>query len=219
DADYVIVTFMVGGLDVYREDIEIPRRYGVDQRIGDTLGPGGVFRFLRNVPAYTDIAQDTHELCPDAPLINYANPTAMSCWLLEELGIRTVGLCHSVQHTSRMLASELDVPYDDVTFTVAGINHQAWFLSVRRGDEDLYPRLRETMVRRHLNPDVPIDERPERVRTEIMETFGYFHTESSPHASEYLPYFRKNDALIDAYVPRRWDYEELRARHDSTERD
>lgn len=219
DADYVIVTFMVGGLDVYREDIEIPRRYGVDQRIGDTLGPGGVFRFLRNVPAYTDIAQDMHELCPDALLINYANPMAMSCWLLEELGIRTVGLCHSVQYTSRLLASELDVPYGEVTFTVAGINHQAWFLSFRRGDEDLYPRLRETMVRRHLNPDVPIDERPERVRTEIMETFGYFHTESSPHASEYLPYFRKNDALIDAYVPRRWDYEELRARHDSTERD
>ena len=100
-ADYVIVTFQVGGLEAFRLDVEIPRRYGVDQLVGDTLGPGGVFRFLRSAPAYRAIAEDMRRLCPDALLINYANPMAMNCWYLSRLGIETVGLCHSVQNTSR----------------------------------------------------------------------------------------------------------------------
>ncbi|MDQ3541965.1 MAG: alpha-galactosidase [Chloroflexota bacterium] len=219
-ADYVIVTFMVGGMDVYRHDMEIPRKYGVDQRIGDTLGPGGVFRFLRSYSAYRDIAMDMLELCPNALLINYANPMAMNCWYLTELGIRSVGLCHSVQGTSRMLANELDVAYDDVAFTCAGINHQAWFLKFATPGEDLYPRLRTTMRERHLperNADGEVPK--ERVRTEIMDAFGYFHTESSPHASEYLPYFRKTGEMIDGYVPKRWDYEEVSTRHDARETD
>ena len=220
DADYVIVTFMVGGLDVYRHDMEIPRKYGVDQRIGDTLGPGGVFRFLRSAPAYADIARDMLELCPDALLINYANPMAMNCWYLTELGITTVGLCHSVQGTSRMLARQLDVPYEEIAFTCAGINHQAWFTSFRRGGEDLYPKLRETMIARNLSGNAADGEIPtEKVRTEIMRTFGYFHTESSPHASEYLPYFRKNSALIDEYVPARWDYDAIAERQVAKEAD
>jgi alpha-galactosidase len=219
-ADYVIVTFMVGGNDVYRHDMEIPRKYGVDQRVGDTLGPGGVFRFLRSYPAYRDIAMDMHELCPKALLINYANPMAMNCWYLTELGIASVGLCHSVQGTSRMLANELGVAYDDISFACAGINHQAWFLKFATRDEDLYPRLRATMRERYLparNVDGEVPK--ERVRTEIMDAFGYFHTESSPHASEYLPYFRKTSELIDSYVPKRWDYEEVSTRHDARETD
>ena len=209
-ADYVIVTFMVGGLDVYRHDMEIPRRYGVDQRVGDTLGPGGVFRFLRSYPAYREIAMDMREVCPNALLINYANPMAMNCWYLTELGITSVGLCHSVQGTSRMLANELDVAYEDVAFTCAGINHQAWFLKFATRDENLLPRLRTTMRERHLPAPAAGGVVPkERVRTEIMDAFGYFHTESSSHASEYLPYFRKNDELIDRYVPRRWNFEEI----------
>ena len=217
-ADYVIVTFMVGGLEVYRHDMEIPRRYGVDQRIGDTLGPGGVFRFLRSAPAYAAIARDMLELCPDAVLINYANPMAMNCWYLTELGITAVGLCHSVQGTSRMLAEQIGERIEDVTFQTAGINHQAWFLKFERGDEDLYPRLQETMIERnldHADGEIPT----EKVRTEIMQTFGYFHTESSPHASEYLPYFRKNEALIDQYVPARWNYDGLAERQVEREAD
>ena len=217
-ADYVIVTFMVGGLDVYRYDMEIPRRYGVDQRIGDTLGPGGVFRFLRSAPAYAAIARDMLELCPDALLINYANPMAMNCWYLTELGITAVGLCHSVQGTSRMLAEQIDERIEDVTFQTAGINHQAWFLKFERGGKDLYPKLRETMIERnlgHADGEIPT----EKVRTEIMQTFGYFHTESSPHASEYLPYFRKNEALIDQYVPTRWNYDGLAERQVEREAD
>ena len=227
-ASYVIVTFQVGGLEAYRHDVEIPRRYGLDQTVGDTLGPGGAFRFLRSVPAYDAIAADMRELCPDALLINYANPMAMACWYLSAKGIRTVGLCHSVQGTSRMLARALDVPYDEVTFTCAGINHQAWFLSFRRGDEDLYPRLRDTMIDRHLRRgaggalardagdhsgaergDSDYEGGAERVRTAIMETFGYFHTESSHHASEYTPWFRKTPETTKAFIENRWDYYEI----------
>jgi alpha-galactosidase len=227
-ASYVIVTFQVGGLDAYRHDVEIPRRYGLDQPVGDTLGPGGVFRFLRSSVAYAQIARDMHELCPNALLINYANPMAMNCWYLEELGITTVGLCHSVQGTSRMLARHLGVPYDEIAFRTGGINHQAWFLEFRRGDEDLYPRLREVMANRHLagtpsanlakdtgdhsgadRGDSDYEGGAEIVRTSIMAAFGFFHTESSHHAGEYVPWFRKDAARVDEFIPRRWDYLEL----------
>src|SRR5215212_4160776 len=236
-ASHVVVTFQVGGLAAYRLDVEIPRRYGLDQTVGDTLGPGGVFRFLRSAPVYRSLAADMAELCPEALLINYANPMAMSCWYLDRLGVTTVGLCHSVQNTSRMLARQLGVPYDEVDFLAAGINHQAWFLRFRRGNEDLYPRLLEVMIRRHLEQtgtdglsadrgehseedrgDSDYEGGSERVRTEIMAMFGYFHTESSHHASEYLPYFRKNAALVESYIPRRWDYYEVCAAHDEAGR-
>ena len=203
-ADYIFITFMIGGLETSRHDIEIPRRYGVEQIVGDTLGPGGIFRFLRNARVLDGVAQDIRELCPDALVLNYANPMAMSCWYLSALGVRTVGLCHSVQHTSRLLARVADVPCDEVTFTVGGINHQAWFTRFQRGGEDLYPRLREALARRNAAPDAE-----ERVRTEIMQTFGFFHTESSLHASEYVPWFRKGTRLIDRYGGRRWDHDWL----------
>lgn len=227
-ADYVIVTFQVGGLDAYRHDVEIPRRYGLDQPVGDTLGPGGVFRFLRSSVAYAAIARDMHELCPDALLINYANPMAMNCWYLSELGITAVGLCHSVQGTSHMLARHLGIPWDEIAFTVGGINHQAWFTEFRRGDEDLYPRLRTVMANRHLagtvsatlavdtgdhshadRGDSDYEGGAEIVRTSIMAAFGYFHTESSHHASEYVPWFRKDQERVDSFIPARWDYFEL----------
>ncbi len=231
-ADYVIVTFQVGGLEAYRHDVEIPRRYGLDGCVGDTLGPGGVFRFLRSAPAYRELAADMLELCPDALLLNYANPMAMNCAYLERLGVRTVGLCHSVQGTTRMLAAALGVPYGEVAYRAAGINHQAWILEFRRGDEDLLPRLREVMERTHLGGTATGPLEPdrgdhsevrglstyeggqERVRTEIMAAFGYFHTESSHHASEYLPYFRKNRQLVEEFISHRWDYFEVCSRHD-----
>ena len=174
-------------------------------------------------------------LCPDALLINYANPMAMNCAYLERLGVKTVGLCHSVQGTTRMLADALQVPYDDVFYRAAGINHQAWILEFRRGAQDLIPRLREVMSRAHLTGTLAGSLEPdrgdhseargrstyeggqERVRTEIMATFGYFHTESSHHASEYLPYFRKDRQLIGEMIPRRWDYFEVCSQHDETE--
>lgn len=232
-ADVVIITFQVGGLAAYRHDVEIPRRYGIDQTVGDTVGPGGVFRFLRSVPAYRDIAADALQLCPEATFINYANPMAMATAYLNALGLRTVGLCHSVQGTTRMLARTLGVPYEEVSYRCAGINHQAWVLDFRHGDEDLYPRLRSEMRARHqvgrgaasLRADdgdhsgaaadaSTYEGGNEQVRTDIMNAFGYFQTESSHHASEYLPYFRKNAELVSEYIPQRWDYYEICAAHD-----
>lgn len=233
DADFVIITFQVGGVEAYRYDVEIPRKYGVDQTVGDTVGPGGVFRFLRSVAAYDAIAADALELCPDAQFINYANPMAMATAYLNAKGLRTVGLCHSVQGTTRMLARTLGVPYEEVSYVCAGINHQAWILSFNRGDEDLYPRLRETMLSRHRRGQAArglaqddgdhseaaenastYEGGNEQVRTAIMDAFGYFQTESSHHASEYLPYFRKNPDLVLDYIPQRWDYYEICASHD-----
>ncbi|CAN5897462.1 alpha-glucosidase/alpha-galactosidase [soil metagenome] len=231
-ADYVIVTFQVGGLEAYHLDVVIPRRYGIDQPVGDTLGPGGVFRFLRSAEVFKVSALDMAELCPDAMLLNYANPMAMNCLYLTRLGVTSVGLCHSVQNTTHMLAAQLGVPYDEVSYLVAGLNHQAWILQFRRGEHDLYPQVREAMRREHLQngPRSALEEDAgdhserkgfsiyeggqERVRTTLMEAFGYFHTESSHHASEYLPYFRKDEARVAAYLPERWDYYEICSRHD-----
>src|SRR5690242_3176340 len=144
DADYVITTFQQGGLEAYAHDIEIPARYGVGQCVGDTLGPGGVFRGLRTIPLLLDLCREMDELCrPEALLLNYSNPMAINCWAVATTGRPHVGLCHSVQGTSRMLAGWIGAPYDEVTYKVAGINHQAWFLEFRHNGEDAYPRLRE----------------------------------------------------------------------------
>ena len=129
----MIITFQVGGVESYRWDVEIPRRYGVDQTVGDTVGPGGVFRFLRSVPAYQAIAADALEVCPDAVLHQLREPDGDGHRLPErQLGLKTVGLCHSVQGTTRMLARTLGVPYEEVSYVCAGINHQAWVLSFAR---------------------------------------------------------------------------------------
>src|SRR5438093_5594814 len=135
-ADYVICSIQVGGLEMYEHDVGIPRRYGVDQTVGDTLGPGGVFRGLRTVPVLASIGQDMAELCPHALFVNYSNPMNINMWGFHAaLGgkIRSVGLCHSVQGTAERLARFMDVPYEEMSFWCAGINHQAWYLELRRG--------------------------------------------------------------------------------------
>jgi alpha-galactosidase len=197
DADYVITTFQQGGLEAYELDIEIPKRYGVGQCIGDTLGPGGVFRSLRTIPVLLDICAELDELAPQALLLNYVNPMAANCWAVDVgSGRPHIGLCHSVQGTSEMLAEWVEVPYERVQFLCAGINHQAWFLEFRTRDEDLYPKLWNA-----IEGDGPQAEEP--VRLDLMKYFGYFVTESSGHASEYVPYFRKSETMItDELVPR-----------------
>jgi len=197
DTDYVITTFQQGGLDAYALDIEFPQRYGVEQCVGDTLGPGGVFRALRTIPVLIDLCRDLDDLAPDALLINYVNPMAANCWAVDvATGRPCVGLCHSVQGTSEMLAAWIGVSYEEVAFLCAGINHQSWFLEFRRGDEDLYPLLWEAIGRPEVYAQEP-------VRIELMKYFGYFVTESSGHASEYVPYFRKNARMVNEdLVPR-----------------
>jgi alpha-galactosidase len=195
----VITTFQQGGLEAYASDIEIPQRYGVEQCVGDTLGPGGVFRALRTIPVLIDLCRDIDEVAPDALLINYVNPMAANCWAVDvATGRPHVGLCHSVQGTSEMLAEWIGVPYDEVVFLCAGINHQAWFLEFRRGrgKEDLYPLVWKAIERPEIYGQEP-------VRIELMKHFGYFVTESSGHASEYVPYFRKDARMVNEdLVPR-----------------
>lgn len=222
-AEFVITVFQVGGIDAYGHDVLIPREYGIDQSIGDTLGPGGVFRGLRSVEALRVVAEAMRELCPEALLLNYANPMAINCWATDLLGVRVAGLCHSVQNTSELLARELEVPYDEVTFDCAGVNHTAWFTTFRRGDEDLIPVIRETMTRKYIERPEPLPpsddpfEGDERVRAELMRLTGFFHTESSHHASEYWAWFRKDPELVKHYLERRLDYYEVCLVHDTSE--
>ena len=208
-ADYVINTIQVGG---YRPstviDFDVPKRHNLRQTIADTLGIGGIMRALRTVPVLLDICRDMEVVCPDAWLLNYTNPMAMNCWALSRATpIRTVGLCHSVQGTAMELAHDIGIPYREITYQAAGINHMAFYLRFERNGEDLYPLMRR-VVREGRVPD------GNRVRYEMLERLGYFVTESSEHFAEYTPYFIRRDRpdLIESFnVPldeylRRCDY-------------
>ena len=180
-ADYVVTSFQVGGLEATRRDFEIPKRFGLRQTIADTLGVGGISRALRTIPVLLDVCRDMEELCPDALLLQYVNPMAMLCWAVAESSdIRTVGLCHSVQHTAGELAADLGVAREALDFDVAGINHMAFFLRLEHDGRDVYPALRE------LDPPAS-----NRVRYEVMHHLGRFVTESSEHFAEYVPWFIK----------------------------
>ncbi len=203
DADYVIIMIQVGGLDAFQQDIDVPLKYGVNQEVGDTLGPGGVFRALRTIPVLLDICHDMEELCPEALLINYANPMAMNCWAMNEATrIRNVGLCHSVQGTAMQLAAYIGVPADEASYWVAGINHQAFFLEFKQRGVNAYPLLRAAMEK----PEVYAKD---RVRFEMMRHLGYFITESSHHLGEYVPYFRTTEERRKTYCQPRWFYLEI----------
>ncbi len=219
-ADFCICAFQVGGIEAYGHDVNIPRKYGIDQCVGDTFGPGGVFRGMRSIRALEAIAADMHKLCPDALFIQYANPMALNSWAMSRLGINNIGLCHSVQGTSRLLAREMGLPFEECSFVSAGINHQAWFVDFRCDGVDVMPLLRKVMLEKHLSgadrgekADDLHAGGSERIRTEIMRLTGFFHTESSPHASEYLAYFRKNPEMVLDYLPRRWDYYQICCAH------
>ncbi|MCD6303630.1 MAG: alpha-galactosidase [Planctomycetes bacterium] len=194
-ADYVIVTIQIGGLEAFGHDYQIPLKYGVDQCIGDTLGPGGIFRALRTIPVLVDIAEDMEELCPDAVLLNYANPMAACCLALGQVtDVEFIGLCHGVQTTLDLISRYVGVPKEHIEHFTAGINHMAWFLSLRdkRDGRDLMPILRE-------NIEKPEYYANEKVRCEVMRHFGYFMTESTGHLSEYIPWFRSSKRALELY--------------------
>lgn len=186
-ADYVVTMMQVGG---YRPatvtDFEIPKRYGLRQTIGDTLGVGGIMRGLRTIPVLLDLCHEMEELCPDALLLQYVNPMVANCWAVNEAtSIRTVGLCHSVQHTIRQLSGDLKLPPEQIDYLCAGINHVAFYLRLEHEGRDLYPE-----VQRVLDEDRVPDWN--RVRYELFRHFGYFCTESSEHFAEYSPWFIKD---------------------------
>jgi alpha-galactosidase len=196
DADYVVVMFQIGGIDVFEHDYKIPLKYGVDQCIGDSLGPGGVFRALRTIPVLVDLVKDMDELCPDAVLLNYANPMGMCCAALGRVmeSGQFVGLCHGIQTTLDLISRYVEVPKDQIDFLCAGINHMAWFLSLKdkRDGRDLNPMLREVIEK-------PEYYKNEKVRCEVMRHFGYFMTESTGHLSEYIPWFRSSKRALEMY--------------------
>ncbi|ADB63434.1 glycoside hydrolase family 4 (plasmid) [Haloterrigena turkmenica DSM 5511] len=190
-ADYVLNMINVGGTEPFENEIRIPEEYGVKQSIGDTLGPGGIFRGLRTIPTMLDIARDMEELCPNALLMNYTNPMAIVCWAVDEAtDIDIVGLCHSVPHTAEAIAEYADIPLEELNYWVAGINHMAWFLECDWDGQDIYPLLEDAT-------DDEETYRKDTVRFELLKHFGAFVTESSHHNSEYLPYFRTDEDLID----------------------
>lgn len=188
-ADYAICMVQVGGYKPCTvTDFEIPKRYGLRQTIGDTLGIGGIMRGLRTVPVLLDICRDMQAVCPEATFLNYANPMAINCAALARLTpIRTVGLCHSVQGTAEEMARDIRVPIDEIDYLCAGINHMAFYLKfAHKNGEDLYPRIRQVIEEGRV---------PEKnlVRYKMLEHLGYFVTESSEHFAEYVPWFIKRD--------------------------
>ena len=190
-ADYVITTIRVG--DNLAIDQGIPLEYGLDQSVADTIGPGGVFKALRTVPALLEICEDMERACPDALLLQYTNPMAMACWAIAEAtDIQAVGLCHSVQHTTDQLAEYISAPRESVSAWVAGINHMAWFLRFERDGEDAYPELWDA-----LENDETFALDP--VRFEVMRHFGFFVSESTRHMSEYVPYFRTKAERMERF--------------------
>jgi alpha-galactosidase len=192
-ADYVLNMVQIGGHEATLRDFEVPARFGLRQTIADTLGIGGIFRTLRTADHMLALGGELAELCPDAWLLNYTNPMAALCWLVYA-GTPTkqvVGLCHSVQFTIEELSRLVDVPPDEVTFLAAGVNHQAFVLRFEHGGESLYPRLDERIA-----GDSDLQR---RVRVALYRRLGYFPTESSEHAAEYVPWFMRHDDEIEHY--------------------
>jgi alpha-galactosidase len=200
-ADYAISMFQVGGYKPSTViDFEIPKKYGIRQTIADTLGIGGIMRGLRTIPVFLDICKDMEELCPDVMFLQYVNPMAMNTWAINRTSkIKTVGLCHSVQGTAEALAEDIGVPYNEINYICAGINHMAFYLKFERNGEDLYPQIHKALEsksygRRYRGLG-------DHVRYEVFRRTGYFVTESSEHFSEYVPWFIKHDRgdLIEQY--------------------
>ena len=196
-ADYVMCLARVGGLEAFAHDIEIPLKYGVDQCVGDTLGPGGIFYGLRTVPLLLDIAADMRAVAPNALLINYANPMAINCWALRRAGgVASVGLCHGVQHGQAQIAMALGLPPEEVDYICAGINHQTWYIQVTYKGRDMLPNLLAAFEKH------PTLSQTEPCRIDVLRHFGYYSTESNGHLSEYLPWYRKRPAEMEQWISR-----------------
>lgn len=191
DADYVVNTVQIGGKEATYIDFDIPERYGLKQTIADTHGVGGVMRFLRTAPFLKRLTRTMERLCPKALLLNFTNPMSMCMWYINSVSkIKNVGLCHSIPNTLEQLSRYVNVPLKEINYKVAGINHMAWILRFERDGKDLYPLLFKAMEDKKIWDKDP-------VRFEILKKFSYFVTESSEHNAEYVPYFIKDQELID----------------------
>ena len=215
--DYVINMIEVGGMANVHHDYAIPFKYGVDQCIADTSGPGGIFKYLRTAPTWLAILHDIEELCPRALVINYTNPmSALTLTALRATSLQVIGLCNSIVETSYQLSDYADVPYERMRFRCAGINHLSWFVTLELDGEDLYPRVLQAA-------EDPLIYEQDPIRFDLLREFGAFVTEVGSHASEYVPYYRKRPELVVHYASlnpdlasgersRRWPVQ--RAEHD-----
>jgi|LSQX01.3.fsa_nt_gb alpha-galactosidase len=193
-ADAVLTTILCGDVDHWKHDILIPKKFGVDTNVGDTRSVSGIFRALRTIPEMLAICRDIEELCPQALLLNYTNPMAMLCQaMLKTTKVNVTGLCHSVQGTAAMLAGWAGVPFGELDYLCAGINHLSWYLKLEHKGEDIYPILRNKVRK---NKRIYNEE---QVRNELFIAFDYYVTESSGHNSEYNWWFRKREDLIEKY--------------------
>ncbi len=193
-ADAVLCTILVGGVNIWRYDVEIPKKYGVDFCVGDTRGVAGIFRALRTIPVMLDICRDIENICPDAIFLNYTNPMAMLCRAMQKAtSVKVTGLCHSVQGTAEMLTRWIGAKPEEITYTCAGINHQAWYIEFKKNGKDAYPLIRKAITE---NEEIY---KEEIVRNEMFLALGYYVTESSGHNSEYNWWFRKRPDLIEKY--------------------
>jgi alpha-galactosidase len=207
-SDYVVNCIEVSGLQCVRFDNDIPMKYGIDQCIGDTIGPGGLFKALRTIPVWIAVLKDIEELCPQALVLNYTNPMNMLCLAAARTtSLQVVGLCHSVQGTGHLLAKRAGVPYQDMEWECAGINHLAWFTKLRHHGRDLYPILMKKAQQDLAGKPSDKEDKDDLVRKDMMLHFGAFITESSGHLSEYLPYYRKRKDLLKRYARPRYDGE------------
>lgn len=193
-ADYVVNCIEVSGVECVQFDNDIPLKYGVDQCIGDTIGPGGLFKALRTVPVFLEVLKDIEKLCPNAWVLNYTNPMSIMCLAAARASkANVIGLCHSVQGASHTLASWADVPYHELEWDCAGVNHLAWFTKVKHNGKDMYPLIKDKLLSNLKAYEGDL------VRIDMMEHFGYYCTESTGHDSEYVPYYRKRKNLIKKY--------------------
>jgi len=199
--DYIVICVEVSGVKCVRHDNDIPIKYGVSQCIGDTIGPGGLFKALRTVPVFLEILKDAERLCPNVIVLNYTNPMSIMCLSAGRSSrLPVVGLCHSVQGTSHQLAGRAGVPYEELEWDCAGVNHLAWFTKLAHKGESLYPLLIAKAIEDLAgNPSNP-DDAGDLIRKDMMLHFGAFITESSGHLSEYVPYYRKRPDLIEKYA-------------------
>lgn len=195
-ARYVLNLVRIGGLEAFAQDIEIPLKYGIDQCVGDTLCAGGIMYAQRGIPAVLEFCRDIREVAePDCLLLNYANPNAMLTWACNQYGqVRTIGLCHGVQHGHMQIAEVLGLKQSEVDIVCAGINHQTWYIKVQHKGEDLTGKLLEAFERH------PKYSQTEKVRIDMLKRFGYYSTESNGHLSEYLPWYRKRPHEIKDWI-------------------
>ncbi len=195
-ASYVLSVARIGGLEAFHHDVEIPLRYGVDQCVGDTICAGGIMYGQRTIPFILDLCRDIREVgAPGAILLNYVNPMAMNTWAANEYGgVKTIGLCHGVQHGHMQIARALGVPKAEVDIVCAGINHQTWYIQVLHKGRDMTGELLSAFER---DPEL---RRQEKVRIDMLRRFGYFSTESNGHLSEYVPWYRKRRDQIEGWI-------------------